>query len=57
VKEKLEKIGYEGAYSVPIVLVVESNNIIDYIIGNTKEEYFIDTFIENGVIKGEVNDE
>ena len=38
VKEKLEKIGYEGAYSLPIVLIVESNNVVDYIIGNTKEE-------------------
>ena len=42
----------EEKYAVGI-----ANKIVDYIIGNTKEEYFIDTFIENGVIKGEVIDE
>lgn len=56
-KEKLEDIGYDGAYSLPIVLILNSDGILDYIIGNTKEEYFLDVFIENGVIKGEVIDE
>lgn len=57
VKEKLENIGYEGGFSLPIVIIVEANNILDYAIGNSKEDYFIDIFIENGVIKGEVINE
>lgn len=57
VKEKIENIGYEDGFTLPLVLIVESNNILDYIVGNTKEEYFIDNFIENGVIKGEIINE
>jgi len=40
-----------------MVLIVESNNILDYVIGNSTEEYFLDIFIENGVIKGDVINE
>ena len=57
VKEKLENIGYEDGFSLPMVVIVESNKILSHVIGNTKEEYFLDTFIENGVIKGEMIDE
>lgn len=57
VKEKLQNLGYKDGFSLPLVVIVESNNILDYVIGNTKEEYFIDIFIENGVIKGEILDE
>ena len=56
-KEKMENIGYDGGFSLPIVLIVESNKILDYAIGNSKEEYFLDIFIENGVIKGDVSNE
>ncbi len=57
VKEKIEDIGYNGAFSLPLVVIIESNNVIDYAIGNSKEEFFIDMFIENGVIKGDVTNE
>ena len=57
VKEKIENIGYDGAFSLPIVLIVESNNVLDYIIGNSTEEYFLNIFIEKGVIKGDVSNE
>lgn len=54
VKEKLENIGYSGAFSIPLVVIVESGKILDFSVGNSAEEYFIDIFIENGVIKGDV---
>lgn len=57
VKEKLENIGYESAFSLPMVLIIESNNVLDYVIGNSTEQYFLDVFIENGVIKGDVTNE
>lgn len=57
VQEKLNNIENYDNFSLPLVVVVESNNILDYVVGNTKEEYFLDTFIENGVIKGVVIDE
>lgn len=57
VKEKLENIGYNGTFSIPMVVIVESENVLDYIIGNSTEEYFLDIFIETGVIKGEIINE
>lgn len=57
VKEKIEKIGYTGNFTLPLVLIVESNKILDYIIGNSQEDYFLEVFIENGVIRGdEINE-
>ena len=57
VKEKIEKIGYKGNFTLPLVLIVESNKILDYIIGNSQEDYFLEVFIENGVIRGdEINE-
>jgi len=57
VKNKLESIGYTEAFSLPIVVIVEDNKILDYAVGNSKKEYFIDIFIENGVVKGDVINE
>jgi len=54
VKEKLEEIKYSGSFSLPLVVIVEANNVLDYAIGNSKEDFFLDIFIENGVIKGDV---
>lgn len=57
VNEKLLNIGYTEGFSLPLVVIVESNQVLDYIIGNSSEEYFLDVFIENGVIKGDVINE
>lgn len=57
IKEKLVSAGYIGSFSLPIVIITESSKILDYAIGNSKEEYFLDIFIENGVIKGDVINE
>lgn len=57
VNEKLENIGYKEGFSLPLVVIVESNKVLDYIIGNSDEQYYIDVFIENGVIKGDVINE
>ena len=57
VKNKLKDMGYEEVVSMPMVLIIESNKVVDYIVGNSTEKYFLDSFIENGVIKGDVIDE
>jgi ABC-type oligopeptide transport system ATPase subunit len=57
VKNKLKEMEYEEVVSMPMVLIIESNKVVDYIVGNSTEEYFLDSFIENGVIKGDVIDE
>ena len=57
VKTKIEKMGYKGNFTLPLVLIVESNKILDYVIGNSQEDYFLEIFIENGVIRGdEINE-
>lgn len=53
VKNRLTDIDYKDAFSLPMVIVFENNKVLDYIIGNSSEQYFMDVFIENGVIKGE----
>lgn len=57
VKEKIENIGYDGAYSLPILIIFESNKILEYVIGDTTEEYLLDIFKETGIIKGAVINE
>ena len=57
VQEKIENIGYKEGFSLPMVIIVESNTILSHVIGSTNEEYFLDIFIENGVIKGEIINE
>ena len=51
IKESLKDMEYSDAYSAPIVLIIESDKILDYSIGPSKYEYFENTFKENGIIK------
>ena len=57
IKEDLKTIGYMEGFSLPLVVIVESNKILDYAVGNSKKEYFIDIFKETGIIKGDVINE
>ena len=51
VKESLKDMEYNDAYTAPMVLIIESDKILDYSIGPTKYEYFEKAFKENGIIK------
>ena len=51
VEEKLSEMGYSDGFTTPITLIVENNKLLDYIIGSSNSEYFIDIFTENGIIK------
>lgn len=51
VGKTLTELGYEDGFTTPITLVVENNKLLNYIIGASNEEYFIDIFTENGIIK------
>lgn len=57
VYKKLIEVGYTEGFSFPLVIIIEKNQILDYIIGKSNEKYFIDVFLENGVIKGDVINE
>lgn len=51
VEEKLSSLKYNDGFTTPMVLIVENNKMLNYIIGSSNEEYFIDIFTENGIIK------
>lgn len=54
VQEILKKLKYNDGFTTPLTLLVENNNLIDYVIGSSSEEFFVDKFRENGIIKNEV---
>lgn len=51
VKNKLKSLGYMDGFSTPLTIIVENNKLLDYVIGISSEEYFIDIFKENGIIR------
>lgn len=51
VETKLIELGYTDGFTTPMTFIFESNKILDYIIGVSTEQYFIDIFSENGIIK------
>ncbi|MBE6139534.1 MAG: hypothetical protein E7174_03460 [Firmicutes bacterium] len=51
VEEILLELGYIDGFTTPITLIIENNKLLDYVIGASNEQYFIDIFTENGIIK------
>lgn len=51
VEEKLMELNYNDGFTTPMVLIVEKNKLLNYVIGFASEQYFIDIFTENGIIK------
>lgn len=51
VEARLISMGYSNAFAVPLVVIVESNKVLDYVIGVSNEDYFESIFIENGILK------
>lgn len=51
VSKKLNEYGYVDGLTTPLTLLIESNKLIDYVIGPSNEEYFVEIFKENGIIK------
>lgn len=50
-EEQLLSLGYNDGFTAPITLMIENKKLLDYIIGASEEKYFIDIFLENGIIK------
>lgn len=51
IEKELTSLGYNDGFTTPITLLIESGNLLDYVIGSSPEEYFVDIFKENGIIK------
>lgn len=54
IEKTLKELEYNDGFTTPITLITESNKLLDYVIGSSSEEYFIEIFKENGIIKEEV---
>jgi len=51
VEGKLNELGYSDGFTTPITLLTEANKLLDYVIGSSDQEYFVEIFTENGIIK------
>jgi len=51
VEKKLTELGFSDGFTTPLLIMTESNKLLDYVIGLSSEQYFIDIFTENGIIK------
>ena len=51
IDEKLSELDYIDGFTTPLTLIIENNKLLDYVVGASNEEYFIDIFTENGIIK------
>lgn len=51
VENKLISMGYSDGFTTPITIIVESNKLLDYVIGATEGKYFVEIFTKNGIIK------
>ena len=51
VEKNLLDLKYGDGFTTPMTLIVENNKLLNYVIGSSTEEYFIDIFKENGIIK------
>lgn len=51
VERKLTESGYSDGFTTPLTVIIQSNKVIDYIIGSSNDKYFVDIFTENGIIK------
>lgn len=51
IQDKIKSIGYEDGFTTPMVIISENNRILDYIIGLSEDEYYIDIFKQNRIIR------
>lgn len=51
IEQDLIDLGYNEGFTTPLVIILESNKLLDFIIGVANEQYFVDIFTENGIIK------
>ena len=49
--EYLSEIGYDESVSFPLVIISENGKILDYVIGFSDKEFYIEKFKELGVIR------
>lgn len=51
IQSELKKIDFNDGFTLPIMLIMEDGRLLDYVIGVSSKEFYIDIFTENGIIK------
>ncbi len=46
-----EGLNYEGNYTYPLTIILENKKIIDYVIGDSEKDYYINLFTKYGIIR------
>ena len=47
----LLNLGYNDGFTTPLTIIIEKNTLLNYIIGASNKDYFVDIFSEFGIIK------
>ena len=51
VQKRLNNIGFSDGFTLPILIITQNDKLLDYTIGKSTKEYYIELFTENGIIK------
>ena len=49
--DSLKSLEYEGNYTYPLTIIVENKKILDYVIGDSEKDYYINLFTKDGIIR------
>lgn len=49
--DRLKEYNYQGTNTYPLTIVIENKNILDYVIGLSEKEYYINLFTKDGIIR------
>ena len=47
----LNELSYDGTYTYPLTIIVENQKILDYVIGDSEKDYYINLFTKDGIIR------
>ena len=51
INESLSSLNYDGTYTYPLMVIIENKKIIDYVIGDSEKDFYINMFKKDGIIR------
>lgn len=51
IEDRLKQIKYEGTITYPLTIIVENKNILDFVIGLSEKDYFVNLLKKDGIIR------
>ena len=49
--DSLKPLEYEGNYTYPLTIIIENKKILDYVIGDSEKDFYINLFTKDGIIR------